>query len=301
MNELIREDAPRTKKFERFKRLVPYLFITPFFLLFSVFMLYPIIYSLVLSFSNWTAGNMTFIGLQNYKQLLTDSLFWKSLGNTSIYMIIQVPLMLLLATIVAVILNSKKLRFNYFFRAAFFIPALIDLVTYSIVFSILFNESFGLINQFMEWLGFEAVPWKSNGFFAKMLIIIAITWRWLGYNAVIILSGLQNISTDIYESASLDGAGKVKTFIYITLPMLKPILLFCVILSTIGTFQLFAEPMILTGGGPSNETTSVMLYLYNVAFGSFNFGLASAGAYIVTTIIAVFSYIQIKITRGGEI
>lgn len=301
MNEINKDEAPKRKYSSRLKRWAPYFFIAPFFLLFSIFMLYPIIYSLVLSFSEWTAGKMTFVGLQNYKHLLTDSLFWKSLGNTSLFMVIQVPLMLLLATIVAVILNSQKLRFNYLFRVAFFIPALIDLVTYSIVFSLLFNESSGLINQFMGWLGFEAIPWKSDGLFAKTLIIMAITWRWMGYNSVIILSGLQNISADIYESASLDGAGRIKTFIYITLPMLKPILLFCVILSTIGTFQLFAEPMILTGGGPTNETTSVMLYLYDVAFGSFNFGLASAGAYIVTTIIAVFSFIQIKLTRGGEI
>lgn len=294
-----------TKKQKRFrintKNLTPYLFIAPFFILFSIFLLYPIIYSFVLSFSKWTAGEMTFIGLENYKRLFTDTVFWKSLGNTGIYVLIQIPVMLVLATIVAVLINSDKLRFNYMFRVAFFLPALIDLVTYSIVFSILFNETNGLVNQFLEFIGIGALPWKTDGFFAKALIIIAITWRWLGYNAIIILSGLQNIPDDIYESASLDGASRVKQFIHITVPMLKPILLFCAILSTIGTFQLFAEPMILTGGGPSHETTSVMLYIYNTAFGTFDFGLASAGAYVITTLIAIFSYAQIKMTRGGEI
>ncbi len=282
-------------------KLSPYIFILPFFLLFGVFMLYPIIYSLVLSFNSWTAGEMTFVGLDNYKQLFTDALFWKSLKNTGIYLIIQVPFMLLLSTVVAVIINSNKVKFNYLFRVAFFLPALIDLVTYSIVFSLLFNESNGMINQLLGFIGIDAIPWKTDGFWAKIMIISVITWRWMGYNCVIILSGLQNISEDIYESADLDGAGIVKKFFHITLPMLKPILLFCMILSTIGTLQLFAEPLILTGGGPSNETTSVMLYLYEKAFGSFNFGLASAGAYIVTTIIAVISFLQIKFTGGGEI
>lgn len=283
------------------KTIVPYLFIVPFFLFFSVFMLYPIIYSLVLSFSKWTAGKITFVGLQNYKYLLSDTLFWKSLGNTSIYLIVQVPLMLLLAAIIAVMVNANKLRFKHGFRVAFFLPALIDLVTYSIVFSILFNQSNGLVNQLLEAVGLQAVPWKTDGFYAKLLIIIAITWRWVGYNSIILLSGLQNIPDEMYESAHLDGAGPIRTFFTMTIPMLKPVLLFCVVLSTIGTFQLFAEPKILTGGGPNHQTTSVMLYLYETAFRSFNFGLASAGAYIVTSIIAIFSYLQIRLTRGGEI
>lgn len=295
------EEAKQPRvKFNRLK-LSPYIFILPFFLLFAIFMLYPIIYSLVLSFNSWTAGEMTFVGLDNYKQLFTDSLFWKSLKNTGIYLIIQVPIMLLLSTIVAVIINSNKIKFNYLFRVAFFLPALIDLVTYSIVFSLLFNEGNGLINQLLGFIGIDAIPWKTDGFWAKIMIISVITWRWMGYNCVIILSGLQYIPEDIYESADLDGAGRGKKFFHITLPMLKPILLFCMILSTIGTLQLFAEPLILTGGGPSNETTSVMLYLYEKAFGSFNFGLASAGAYVVTTIIAVISFLQIKFTGGGEI
>ena len=295
------EEAKQHKrKFNKLK-ISPYIFILPFFLLFAIFMLYPIIYSLVLSFNSWTAGEMTFVGLDNYKQLFSDSLFWKSLKNTGIYLIIQVPFMIILSTVVAVIINSNKVKFNYLFRIAFFLPALIDLVTYSIIFSLLFNEGNGLINQILGLVGIDAISWKTDGFWAKVMIISVITWRWMGYNCVIIISGLQYIPEDIYESADLDGAGPIKKFLHITIPMLKPILLFCMILSTIGTLQLFAEPLILTGGGPSNETTSVMLYLYEKAFGSFNFGLASAGAYVVTTIIAVISFIQIKVTGGGEV
>lgn len=279
----------------------PYIFILPFFLIFSVFMLYPLIYSLVLSFSKWKAGKITFVGLDNYIYLLTDSLFWKSLSTTLLILLVQVPVMLLLATLIATVINSNMLKFKGLFRAGFFLPALIDLVTYSLVFSLMFNENYGLINQALQFLGLGSIKWFSNGFWAKVLIMIAITWRWTGYNAIILLSGLQSIPHELYESASIDGAGKITTFFKITIPMLKPVLLFCAVVSTNGTLQLFAEPFVLTKGGPRNETMTVILYLYEKAFGSFDFGLASAGAYVITTIIAVLSYFQIRFTRGEEI
>lgn len=279
----------------------PYLFITPFLIVFGAFMLFPIIYSLVLSFNKWTAGKMDFVGLANYRQLFEDSLFWRSLWNTGLFLIIQVPLMLVLATVVAALLHSKVVPFKPALRTLFFLPALIDLVTYSIIFSLLFNESNGVVNQLLQGIGIGAIPWRTDATWAKVMIIIVITWRWLGYNAIILLSGMQNIPDEVYEAADIDGANAIQKFRRITVPMLKPILLFCTLLSTIGTLQLFAEPMILTGGGPTHGTSTVMLYLYDKAFGSFNFGLASAGAYIVTTIIGILSYIQIKVTRGGEI
>jgi lactose/L-arabinose transport system permease protein len=281
--------------------LLPYCFILPFFLIFAVFMLYPILYSLVLSFCKWTAGSLTYVGLQNYEHLLTDTLFWKSLLNTGEILVFQVPLMLLLASILAVLIHSDRLKFRALFRLVFFLPVLIDLVTYSLVFSLLFNEKYGLINQALSFLGFHTIGWRMDGFWAKMMIIFAITWRWTGYNSVILLSGLQMIPNELYESASLDGAGKVVSFFRITVPLLKPVLLFCAILSTIGTLQLFVEPYVLTRGGPNNETMTAIYYLYDTAFGTFNFGLASAGAYILTTIIAVLSYVQLRLSKGGEI
>lgn len=279
----------------------PYLFIAPFFLVFSVFMLYPVVYSFVLSFSEWRAGETTFVGLANYKQLLGDSIFWQSLSTTGLILIVQVPIMLLLATAMASVLNSDMLKAKGLFRLGFFLPALIDLVTYALVFSLIFNEGYGLINQGLSLIGVGAVPWFSDGTWAKILIIIAVTWRWTGYNAIIILSGLQTIPKELYESASIDGAGRITSFFKITVPLLKPVLLFCAILSTIGTLQLFAEPFVLTGGGPRGETNTVILYIYDKAFGSFNFGLASAGAYVVTTIIAILAYFQIRLSKGGEV
>lgn len=286
----------------RFKwiQIVPYAFIFPFFALFSVFILYPIVYSLILSFSQWKANEIKFIGLANFQNILTNPLFWQSLANTGQILLIQVPVMLSLAIVVAVLINSSLIRFRTFFRLGFFLPVLIDLVTYSLVFSLMFNENYGLVNHLLGWFGGHAA-WRTDPFWAKVMIIIAITWRWTGYNSIIILSGLQAIPKDLYESANIDGAGRVVSFFKITVPMLKPVLLFCMIISTIGTLQLFVEPYVLTRGGPNNATLTAMYYLYTTAFGTFNFGLASAGAYLVTIVIAILSYLQIRIGKGGEI
>lgn len=278
---------------------IPYLFILPFFIIFIVFMLYPILYSLVLSFSQWKSSKITLIGFANYENLLTNPLFWKSLANTGEILVIQVPVMLVLATVIAVFINSDLIKFRSVFRLGFFLPVLIDLVTYSLVFSLLFNENYGFINQVLGVFGGH-IDWRNDAFWAKIMVIATVTWRWTGYNSMIILSGLQAIPKDLYESASIDGAGRFVSFVKITAPMLKPILLFCMILSTIGTLQLFVEPYVLTRGGPNNETITAMYYLYQTAFGTFNFGLASAGAYLVTILIAALSYFQIRLSKGGE-
>ncbi|MDK2809603.1 MAG: lactose/L-arabinose transport system permease protein [Petroclostridium sp.] len=243
---------------------------------------------------------MNFVGFQNYKRLLTDDVFLKALINTGEILLIQVPVMLLLATLIAVMVNSQLLKCKTFFRTSFFLPVLIDLVTYSLVFSLLFNENYGLINQGIKFLGAQPIGWGTNAIWAKLMVIIAITWRWTGYNSVIILSGLQIIPSELYEAASIDGASSAVIFFKITIPQLKPVLLFCMILSTIGTLKLFVEPYMLTRGGPNNGTLTVMYYLYDTAFGSFNFGLASAGAYIVTILIAILSYFQMRLSKGGE-
>lgn len=292
--------SPKKSKL-RESSIAPYLFISPFFVLFALFFLYPLIYSLVLSFSRFRNGQMEFVGLDNYTFLFSDLLFWKSLSNTGLILLIQVPIMLFLAIFVAVLLNSDLLKYRGLFRLAFFLPALIDLVTYSLVFSLIFNERSGLINQALEAMGVGPLAWSSDGFWAKVMIVCAITWRWTGYNSIILLSGLQMISKELYEAASIDGAGKIVTFFRITIPQLKPVLLFCMIMSTIGTLQLFTEPYVLTQGGPNNETMTAIYYLYQTGFQSFNFGLASAGAYIITFIIALLSYLQIRLSNRGEI
>ncbi len=279
---------------------LPYIFLTPFLTIFGIFLIYPIIYSLYLSFHTAVGFKNIFVGFENYILIITDSVFWKSIVNVLLLLVVQVPLMIFLATTFASMLNAETIRFKAFFRLCVFLPVLIDLVTYSIVFSIFFNENFGVINYLLSVVHIPAVKWITNPVAAKILIILAITWRWTGYNTIIILSGLQSISKSLYEAADIEGAGSWTKLFKITIPILKPIMLFCAVMSTIGTIQLFTEPTILTDGGPANATLTPIMYLFQYAFRSFKFGYASAVAYIITSIVFVMSLIQIKLTKGGE-
>lgn len=280
-------------------KYIPYLFIAPAVILFSVFMLYPILHSFVLSFQTSTGGAMEFNGLDNYKRLLTDQIFWKAMKNTFIILIIQVPIMLFLALILATLLNSAMLKIKGLFRVSFFLPAVTSLVAYSIIFSIMLMND-GVINQLINALGLKSIPWLSDPFWAKASLIIAMTWRWAGYNMVIYLAALQNISDEIYEAASMDGAGKIRQFFSITIPQLKPVILFTAILCTIGTLQLFDEPFVLTKGGPSDATLTLGMYLYQTGFRYFDFGYASTIAYVIVVLIAIVSFIQFKVTGDDK-
>nr|WP_170840905.1 sugar ABC transporter permease [Salibacterium halotolerans] len=278
-------------------KTAPYLFIAPAVILFLLFTAYPIVSSFLLSFQTNVDGYYEFVGLSNFIRLFQDELFYKALGNTFIVFIFQVPLMLIIGTLLAVILNSALIRMKGFFRAAFFTPAVTSLVAASLIFVVLLNGNYGLVNYLLQSVGLPQINWLSDGFWAKVSLIMVTTWRWAGYNMVIILAGLQNISNDLYEAASIDGAGAVRKFFTITIPQLKPVLLFAVVLSTIGTFQLFDEPYNLTGGGPNNATLTITYYLYNQGFQYFDFGYASAIAYVIVVIIAVLSWLQFKMAR----
>ncbi|UAL52619.1 MULTISPECIES: carbohydrate ABC transporter permease [Metabacillus] len=275
-------------------RLFPYMFIAPAVILFIVFTVYPIFSSLLLSFQTFEAGEYIFTGLDNYVTLFQDEIFHKALMNTFIIFIVQVPIMLTLALVLSSVLNSGLLRLKGFFRVSFFLPAVTSLVAYSILFSIMLQEE-GIINTVIEFLGMEAIPWLSDSFWAKASIILAMTWRWTGYNMVIFLAALQNIPNDMYEAASLDGAGKIRQFFYITIPQLKPVILFAGTLSTIGTLQLFDEPFNLTKGGPADSTMTLGLYIYQNGFEFFQFGYASAIAYIVVVLVGILTFIQFKV------
>jgi lactose/L-arabinose transport system permease protein len=277
--------------------------VVPFFVLFAGFILYPVLYSAALSFGQFSGGSIAFTGLDNYRRLFGDGLFLKSLLNTGLILVVQVPIMISLAAVIASVIDSDFLgrRRKAAFRLAFFLPVAIDLVTYSVVFSLIFSEQYGVINQLLQLVGLGAVEWRSDPFWARVLIVIALTWRWTGYNAVILLSGLQNIPKDLYDAASVDGAGSVTRFFRITVPLLRPVILFCTVLGTIGTLQLFTEPFILTGGGPNNATLTSFYYIYDTGFARFDFGLAAAGTYVLATIVAVISYAQIRLARWGEV
>ncbi|MBM7663164.1 lactose/L-arabinose transport system permease protein [Bacillus mesophilus] len=286
-----------TKKRRLFKsyQIAPYLFIAPAVILFAIFMAYPIVSSLILSFQSSQGGVYEFSGIDNYKRLLGDSIFLTALKNTFIIMIIQVPLMLFLAIIVATLLNSALLKLKGFFRVSFFLPAVTSLVAYAIIFSIMLMDD-GIINQLLSLVGLDAIPWLSNPIGAKAALIIAMTWRWVGYNMVIYLAALQNIPEELYEAASIDGASKIRQFFSITIPQLKPVILFTTILSTIGSLQLFDEPFTLTKGGPSDATLTIGMYLYQTGFRYFEFGYASTIAYVIVVLIGILTLIQFKVT-----
>ncbi|WP_255731506.1 carbohydrate ABC transporter permease [Solibacillus palustris] len=260
-----------------------------------IFTVYPVISSFVLSFQEVRGVEKTFVGVANYTRLIHDPVFYKSLLNTFQILIIQVPLMISLALVIAVALHSTLVKAKAFFRVAIFMPAITALVAASIVFMILLDEHFGLVNYFLSFIGVDNIAWLTSPFWAKVSVILVMTWRWTGYNVVIILAGLQNIPSDLYEAASIDGASKMRQFFMITIPLLKPVFIFTIVMSTIGTLQLFDEPFILTAGGPNNATMTITLYLYETGFKYFEFGYASAIAYVLVLITAVISWIQMKL------
>ncbi|AIC94467.1 carbohydrate ABC transporter permease [Shouchella lehensis] len=276
-------------------KATPYVFLAPAVILFLLFTAYPIAASIVLSFQKFEGGSYVFTGFDNYIRLIHDSIFQTALVNTFIIFILQVPFMLLLSMILANVLNSQLLRLKGFFRVSFFLPAVTSLVAYSLLFSVLLQDN-GLINELITNLGMAAIPWLTDGTWAKISIVLAMTWRWTGYNMIIYLAALQNIPHEMYEAAKMDGAGKIRQFFSITIPSLKPVILFTGILSTIGTLQLFDEPFNLTGGGPANSTMTLGLYIYENGFEYFDFNYASAVAYVVVMLVAVLSIIQFKVT-----
>lgn len=282
------------------KKNAPYLFLTPMLLLFAVFMIYPIIDSFILSFQDFTDGKYIFCGFQNYITMFKDPIFWKSLKNTFIYLAVQVPVMVILSLILGVLVEQAFLKLRAGFRISIFLPSVTALVAYAIVFKLLFNTDFGLVNHMLQALGFEGVDWLNTVWGARSAIIIGITWRWTGYNTIIMIAGLKNIPTELYESAEIDGASFLQKFIYITIPMVKSIIVFVSITSTIGTLQLFDESFILTGGGPDNATITIGHYLYNQGFSYYKFGYAVAISYALVVIIGILSFIQFKATKGGE-
>ncbi|AJG97969.1 MULTISPECIES: carbohydrate ABC transporter permease [Clostridium] len=268
--------------------------------LIGLFVFFPMIQSLIMSLQSGKGNNLKFSGFSNYVRMFSDATLIKAVGNTFIFLIVQVPIMIILALIISSVLNDKKLKFSGFFRTAIFLPCVASLVGYSVIIKSIFASD-GLVNKLLINIHLISVPieWITDPFWAKILIIIAITWRWTGYNMIFYLSGLQNIDHSIYEAAEIDGASPFKKFTSITVPLLKPIILFTTITSTIGTLQLFDEPMNITKGGPANATTTISKYIYDLCFTyTPDFGYATAVAYLVVIIVIVLAIIQFKI--GGD-
>ena len=275
---------------------VAYVYIAPFFILFTIFNLFPMAYGFFLSFFRWDGlSAMHFNGLNNYINLFKDILFWKALKNTLFIGIIAHIPILLGGLVLAYILNSKLVKGQNIFKTIYFMPMVTSSVAITIIFQNLFGFNYGLINWFLSLFGEAPINWLGgDGSLIKVAVIVMFAWKWVGWNMVIYLAGMQGISNDIYEAAAIDGANHTQIVFRILIPLLKPIILFTLIQSTIGMFNLFTEPFVLTGsswtGGTNNGGLTLMIYLLNKApQGGTLYGYASAVAYVITIMIVIIS------------
>jgi lactose/L-arabinose transport system permease protein len=280
-----------------------WIFVAPALVLVGLFLVYPILWSLWMGFRVGQGMNLRFGGLDNLRRLAGDPVFLHALGNTTLFFFVQVPIMIVLALLAAVALNDPALRLRGFFRTALFLPCVTSLVAYSVLFKSMFAQA-GVVNDALAVLHVihEPVPWLADPFWAKVVIIVAITWRWTGYNMIFYLAALQNIDSSIYESARIDGVPPWARFVHLTVPMLKPVILFTTVISTIGTLQLFDEVQNITQGGPSDATLTLSQYIYNLTFRYMpSFGYAAAVSWVIVAVVALLSLIQFLVARERDV
>ena len=284
--------------------LIGWSFAAPFVILFGIFLALPIVAALVMSFTSFGLRDLqnpigtTFVGLENYSALLSDPKFWKSLGNTAYFVLVGVPLTLVLGLVIANALSRGITRFRTAFRVGYYLPVITSIVAIAIVWRFLLNPDVGLINMVLKGVGIEGPAWLANPTLAMPSIIAMAVWRNVGFAMVVFIAGMQAIPAVLYEAAAIDGANRWKAFRYVTLPMLRPTILFMLVITTIGYLQLFEEPFVMTDGGPLDATLSVTMYMYQQGFEFFHQGYASAIAYVLFVIVAIVAFLQFKFLRS---
>ncbi|GHF26932.1 carbohydrate ABC transporter permease [Pseudolysinimonas yzui] len=282
-------------------KLSPYLYISPFFLMFLVVGLFPIIFTAVISTQDWdlVRGSGQFVGFDQYIWILQQPHFWTALRNTfSIFLISTVP-QLLLALFIASMLD-RNIRAKTFWRMSVLIPFVVAPVAVGLIFNVVFADNFGLVNGFLTDLGLPAIQWHKEPFWSHVAIATMVNYRWTGYNTLILLAAMQAVNRDYYEAATVDGAGLFRQFISITLPSLRPTLIFVIITATIGGLQIFDEPRVFDQfgrGGAGQQWLTITLYLYDIGWGQWNFGRAAAMAWILFVIILLIGLLNLLITR----
>ena len=286
-------NSKRTGRLSRAK-LLPYLLVSPYLVFVSVFVVFPVLFCLFLTFHKWNIiAPMQFAGTDNYSRLFQDRLFWKAIGNTLKFLLLHIPLQLILSLSLAWLLN-QKIRAVPFFRASFFMPVIVSGVVVTILWQQLLGYDTGLINKLLMTLGFNKVGWLVDPDVAIYSIAVMATWKNVGLYVILFLIGLQTVPPQYYEAAELDGASKWQQFYHITLPMINPTIFMVVILSTIGGFSLFIEPYIMTGGGPLNTTLSAVLYIYKQAFQYYNMGYSATLGFFYAIMIMTVVVLQKK-------
>jgi len=288
----------RTKK--RRDLLSGLLFLSPTLIVFSVFVLFPVFFSFFLSFQLWNmfSSEHTFVGLDNYRRVLTNPEFWSVLSNTFVYTLGTIPLNMSLALLVAALLN-KKIAGKRWLRTAFFAPVIMSSVAAAVIWRWVYEPNFGLLNWFLGLFGVPAINWLNDPSAAMFALIVMGVWKTFGVNMVLFSAGLQGIPDHYYEAASIDGAGAWRKFWSITLPLLSPTTFFILVMSVIGSFQVFDTVYVLTSGGPLGSTKVLVFYLYEQAFKFFEMGYASAVAYLLFAIIFVLTLLQVKYLKGS--
>ncbi len=282
------------------KNWAAYVFISPFFILYSIFGLFGLIFSLYLSFHHWDGLTpMRFRGLGNYVELFQDKIFWESIRNTFVLLLFDFPLKVGTPLLLAVALNSKLVRGRGLFRTGFYVPEVTSAVVVAIIFRYLFDRDTGMVNYLLNTVGIENIAWLQHPFWAKVSFVLLSGWWSQGYHMVIFLAALQTIPQDLIEAAMVDGANQVQTFLRITLPLLVPVIVFSAIITTTAGFQRFAEPFLLTDGGPGYSTYTMLYYLYQKTFVSYRLGYGSAMGYVLFVMIFVFSLLQFRYGSKG--
>ncbi|WP_196831671.1 carbohydrate ABC transporter permease [Mycetocola sp. CAN_C7] len=280
----------------------PYFYVAPFFILFAIVGLFPLVYTFVVSLYDWHTlkGQGEFVGLANFTAVLGDRYFWNSLFNTvSIFFLSTIP-QLIAAVVIAAVLD-QNLRARTFWRMSILLPYVVTPVAVAMIFSNVFGEDYGLINNILESFGIDPIMWRNETLPSHIAIATMVNWRWTGYNALILLAAMQSVPRDIHESAALDGAGATRRFFSITLPSIRPTMIFVIITATIGGLQIFTEPRLfdpVTAGGSQRQFQTTVLYLWEMAFFRQNFGKASAIAWLLFLLIVAFGLINFLLSRS---
>jgi ABC-type sugar transport system permease subunit len=287
-------DKPQRERMS-FSWAAPYLFLAPALLLFIVFVLLPMVFGIWLSLLEWDVlSPPRYVGLENYKDLLSAPRFRYSVWVTILYTIGSVPVGIVLSLLCALALN-QNIRFRTFFRSALVLPTVTSLVAVGLLWRFIFSSEYGVVNYVLTLLGASPIPWLAESPWALISVVVVDIWRHLGYNMVIILAGLQAVPSDVFEAAKIDGASSWQRFRYVTVPLLRPTLLFVSVISVISSFRSFDHIYVMTGGGPGDDTTVWVVYLYQEAFQFFRMGLASAAAYVLFALLLLLTFVQMRV------
>ncbi|KFN10411.1 binding--dependent transport system inner membrane component family protein [Paenibacillus macerans] len=277
---------------------MPFAFLLPALGLYVVFFIYPFIFAFILSFQKWNliSPNKEFVGLDNYRRLLHDEVFWISLKNSALYVLLTVPFAMGIGLALALAVESLW-RGKRLYRMIFFLPVVSSISIISIVWSLMYNEQVGAINVLLRMFGIQGPNWMNDPATALWSLAIVGIWKGFGYNMVLYISGLKSVDRTLYEAASMDGAGRWKQFRHVTLPMLSPVTFFILVMSIISSFQVFTTIQIMTRGGPNNATNVLVYQIYQEAFQFFNIGVASASSTILLLLVGTLTVIQLRLSR----